>query len=337
MDYYNKTYGYAHYVQTADIDLENENWIPIGVGYDKNGDISATRTFYGTYNGNKHYINNISVDESAISASLFGVVAGNSASITRLVVNGDISSSAAIYSGGIVGKLKNNAKISGCAFVGDVNISADNVNSSAGGVAGVAYNGATVLNCYHNGKVLSNGNAGGILGTAEFDNSATVIVENCYQTNGTISGKKYASIILGYCKNSGSAKGTANVKNCYCTNDSGLTKTSQNATTDNTYNCLKVDLRDKVYEELGNEYAKNPSSTLNNGYPVFYWQAGKNKSLMGDVNDDGEVNIADAVMLQNWLLNAGELYNWQNGDLCNDNRIDVFDMIEIRKLIVNSN
>lgn len=335
-DYYNKLYGHAHYIQTTDIDLENDSWIPIGIGYDKNGNVSSTRMFYGTYNGNKHYINNLSISESAISAGLFGVVDGEYASITRLVVNGDITSSSAVYCGGIVGEIMNNARISGCAFVGDVSISATGDNVSAGGVVGIAYNGAIVLNCYHNGKIASSGNAGGILGTAEFTSSDTVNLENCYQTNGTISGKKYASIILGYCKNSDSAKGIANVRNCYCTNDSGLTKTSQNADTDNTYNCLKADMRDKVYEELGSEYSKNTSSVLNNGYPVFYWQAGETSFLMGDVNDDGEFSIADAVMLQKWLLNAGELYNWQNGDFCKDNRIDVFDLCLLRKRLIEN-
>lgn len=40
-------------------------------------------------------------------------------------------------------------------------------------------------------------------------------------------------------------------------------------------------------------------------------------------------------MLQKWLLGSGELKNWQNADLCEDGRIDVFDMIEMRKLITN--
>lgn len=53
----------------------------------------------------------------------------------------------------------------------------------------------------------------------------------------------------------------------------------------------------------------------------------------GDCNDDGEVNVSDLVMLQKWLLNAGELENWQNADLCKDNRIDVFDFIMLRKIL----
>lgn len=61
------------------------------------------------------------------------------------------------------------------------------------------------------------------------------------------------------------------------------------------------------------------------------------KTIIGDINNDGEMTIADAVILQKWLLSTPdvELVNWKSADLCEDNRIDVFDMIEMRKLIVN--
>lgn len=57
------------------------------------------------------------------------------------------------------------------------------------------------------------------------------------------------------------------------------------------------------------------------------------KTVVGDVNADGEFTLADAVMMQKWLLSSGNMNDWQAGDLCKDNRIDVFDMIEMRKLL----
>ncbi|MCM1316419.1 MAG: RICIN domain-containing protein [Prevotella sp.] len=56
-------------------------------------------------------------------------------------------------------------------------------------------------------------------------------------------------------------------------------------------------------------------------------------NVKGDANDDNEFTIADAVMLQKWLLGSGELTNWQNADLFEDGIIDIFDMIEMRKLL----
>ena len=58
--------------------------------------------------------------------------------------------------------------------------------------------------------------------------------------------------------------------------------------------------------------------------------------LLGDVNADNQFNIADAVLLQRWLLGDQEakLTNWQAADLCEDGRLDVFDMIVIKQLLV---
>lgn len=50
--------------------------------------------------------------------------------------------------------------------------------------------------------------------------------------------------------------------------------------------------------------------------------------LRGDVNADGEFNVADAVLLQKWLSNLTdeELANWKAADLCEDRKLNVFDV-----------
>ncbi|WP_294751508.1 LamG-like jellyroll fold domain-containing protein [uncultured Ruminococcus sp.] len=55
----------------------------------------------------------------------------------------------------------------------------------------------------------------------------------------------------------------------------------------------------------------------------------------GDVNGDGEFTVADLAVMQRFLLGRGSLTNWHNGDLCRDNRIDIFDLCLMRKLIIN--
>lgn len=59
-------------------------------------------------------------------------------------------------------------------------------------------------------------------------------------------------------------------------------------------------------------------------------------SVVGDADCNGSVNVADLVMLQKWLLGSGTLTNWRNADIYKDNRIDVFDMIEMRKLLIKN-
>lgn len=59
------------------------------------------------------------------------------------------------------------------------------------------------------------------------------------------------------------------------------------------------------------------------------------KRIKGDANNDGKVTVADAVMLQKWLLGAStELTCWQNVDLCEYGQIDVFDLCLLKRLLL---
>lgn len=71
--------------------------------------------------------------------------------------------------------------------------------------------------------------------------------------------------------------------------------------------------------------------------PEYYYTESEEITdrLMGDVNLDGTVNIADAVMLTKWLQGTGEIIDWKNGDLISDGELDVFDMIEMRDLVTD--
>lgn len=57
--------------------------------------------------------------------------------------------------------------------------------------------------------------------------------------------------------------------------------------------------------------------------------------LLGDANSDGKVGVADAVVLQKWLLGMpdSELAEWTAADIYEDNRLDAFDMVLMRQLI----
>lgn len=58
--------------------------------------------------------------------------------------------------------------------------------------------------------------------------------------------------------------------------------------------------------------------------------------LMGDVNNNGEIDIADLVMLEKYLLGKGELDEWKLADLCEDGVIDSFDLALMRKTLINT-
>ena len=64
----------------------------------------------------------------------------------------------------------------------------------------------------------------------------------------------------------------------------------------------------------------------------------KTGDVPGDLNCDGDVNIADAVLLQKWLIAVPDttLAKWENGDLNKDERLDVYDLILLKELIPGS-
>jgi len=61
-------------------------------------------------------------------------------------------------------------------------------------------------------------------------------------------------------------------------------------------------------------------------------------NVKGDVNADGKFNISDVVILQKWLLAVPntKLADWKAADLCEDDRLDVFDLCMMKRMLVNS-
>lgn len=56
--------------------------------------------------------------------------------------------------------------------------------------------------------------------------------------------------------------------------------------------------------------------------------------LYGDVNDDGRFDIFDIIAIQKYLLKTDSLKNWKSGDLCLDGRINIFDLCIMKRLII---
>jgi hypothetical protein len=75
----------------------------------------------------------------------------------------------------------------------------------------------------------------------------------------------------------------------------------------------------------------------NNSMDIFLTTAPKAK-VNGDVNDDGEFNVADVVLLQKWLLAESDIHlaNWKAADFCSDNKLDVFDLCLMRRELLRT-
>ena len=59
-------------------------------------------------------------------------------------------------------------------------------------------------------------------------------------------------------------------------------------------------------------------------------------NIIGDVNADGEFNVSDVVLLQKWLLAVPNTHlpNWKAGNFCEDDRLDVFDLCLMKRLLI---
>ncbi len=66
-----------------------------------------------------------------------------------------------------------------------------------------------------------------------------------------------------------------------------------------------------------------------------YIQKLESTKVAGDINADGVVTISDAVVLEAYLLNKRSITNEQfkAADIDGDNRVDVYDMVFMRKKI----
>ncbi len=89
---------------------------------------------------------------------------------------------------------------------------------------------------------------------------------------------------------------------------------------------VKISLR---FSEESREIMKVNSLTL--------LQNVRDEKPDGDVNSDDLFDIADLVTISRYLLGSGTMADWKAGDLCIDERIDSYDLKEMRALIVSGN
>ena len=201
----------ANAVLTANIDMAGITWTPIG---------NVTTPYAGIFDGAGKTISNLSLTATANDTGLFGVVSGGT--VQNLTAHGsiDANTDSVKYIGGIVGRAKGGAVLSGlesqmeisgkgkvghvggvvgscesltgtltvskCLFSGSINL--PGANDSIGGIMGYAQNDVTIENSACTGNVTTenntNGNTGGILGY--INNSSFGGLTGCYVT-GTIT------------------------------------------------------------------------------------------------------------------------------------------------------
>lgn len=236
---------------TADIDLENEAWKPIG--YASNYD--ETKAYSGTFDGKGYTIKNLNVSGSG-NIGLFGYVSGGT--IRNLTVAGSVTATGG-RAGGITCTLID-VLIENCANLCTVTYTG--ADGSVGGIVGYAYpidDSVAIRDCYNIGKIDGGTRTGGILG---LDNYPGTEISNCYNV-GSVTGNEYVGAIAGNTCYSPS--------NCYYLSDtsSGAARTEKEFADGTVLNLLingRNDSEHPWYETC--IYLEAAGKTL----PVFKWQ-----------------------------------------------------------------
>ena len=251
----------AYAVLTADIDLNNEPWMPIGPDRDS--------AYTGTFDGQGHTVKNLSVTVNVQPgrAGLFGCV--KDGTIRKLTVAGSVSCTANQgWCGGIAGYAMDET-IENCASL--CTVSCTGIDARVGGIVGlVDYNSRTLIirDCYNIGKITGrsdngSGDAGGICGF--YMNGK---ISNCYNV-GEITDSGYVSKIAV------SAYNDSRPTNCYYLSDTdtdlnGTAKTAAEFANGDVLEELKAGQRDNNADPWADEcqYLAAADKTL----PVFNGQ-----------------------------------------------------------------
>ena len=247
----------AYAVLTADIDLNNEPWTPIGPDRDS--------AYTGTFDGQGHTVKNLSVTVNVQPgrAGLFGCV--KDGTIRKLTVAGSVSCTANQgWCGGIAGYAMDET-IENCASL--CTVSCTGIDARVGGIVGlVDYNSRTLIirDCYNIGKITGrsdngSGDAGGICGF--YMNGK---ISNCYNV-GEITGSGYVSKIAV------SAYNDSRPTNCYYLSDTdtdlnGTAKTAAEFANGDVLDELKADRDNSPWDSC--QYVAAAKITL----PVFKGQ-----------------------------------------------------------------
>ena len=250
---------------TADIDLKNQIFLPIG-GKDE----TKSYTFKGTFDGKGHVIRNLNVWESPLGyGGLFGIV------------NNAVIQNVGIESGMVMGATRSaafaaNAQ-SGTVIRNCYNKAMVYADSNTGAFVGMIGGANVVLeNCYNTGIINAEKNSSTTAGLVGYlaSNATNAKLVNCYNV-----GNYYG--IIGSLHESTTG---ASTENCYSVGSIKAVRVPKALTTVKT-ELIGADTLRGYAAVLGEAYEEDVKS-LNQGYPVLTWE---NTPMAPDVPVEPEV------------------------------------------------
>ncbi|MBU5458746.1 S-layer homology domain-containing protein, partial [Oscillibacter sp. MSJ-31] len=191
---------------TADIDLSNTEWTPIGN--------ESGKAFAGTFDGNNKTISNLKITGGGY-IGLFGYITGGAEIKNVRLAGADVSGSERV--GGLVGQIIGNATVANCSIDAASKVTGN--DSNTGGLIGAAQCGSAStisLSSLTNYAAVtntasSNSRAGGIIG--QVTRNANVTITNCHNHGVLSAANGYAGgIVAAYQNGSLTINGCTNTK-----------------------------------------------------------------------------------------------------------------------------
>lgn len=289
----------ANAVLTADIDLEEREWTPIG--------IYGHSEYSGKFDGQNHNICGLSITEDLsgkIMTGLFGKVTDGT--LENFSVEGNITSSEN-YTGGIIGYALDGTIVKNISSYVDVK----GINF-VGGIAG--RNDGTIENCCNLGTVSGTGDyVGGITG---FNSSK---ITCCFNSGNISSSDSDIGGIAG--KNHSGLSSSASIINCYNTGDiscegyykcgGGIVGYNDGATVENCYNSGKIIGSDSKVNGLIGYNVNSSNSIVTNCY--YLDTCGASDTFASGKTDEQFASGEVTYLLNNSVTDGSQVW-YQNID-----------------------
>jgi hypothetical protein len=282
-----------HFVQMADINLSDCQWSPIGNG---------TNRFTGSYNGSGFAIQGFNLNNTTGAFNYDGLFGSlSSASIQNLILVGRLNSVSRLYVGGLAGDVGNSSSISKVLVQVDITYSGDGY---LGGLVG-SFDSGTIRYSAYLGSISSSNSVamtGSFTGTNNLGNTvdsyARSTMSGATPTKGGMNGFQNVTVSRGYTASTGANFGiTANnaagpMSNSFWDttlsttnprpNGSPITgatgKTTAQMTDISTYTAAGWDIVSgwEPFSTSGTPKIWGICSQENNGYPFLLWEYSTN-------------------------------------------------------------
>ena len=266
------TYEEKAILLTNNIDLEGEEWTPIGYYPMSNSSPAdeSNKPFKGIFDGCGYEVDNFTINTTDKVQGLFGLV--DNGKVANVGIGSNSSINGGTGTAGVIGYAYNGTKVYNCYN------KANTYATSAynGGIIGIAVESCKIVNCYNEGSINSNGTdcAGGIVGTIE-DN---VLIENCYNI-GDVTANAGAGGILGFVQFGGlTGNYLVNCEINECYNKGNIVSTGKNDQEASNAggivgfsraivsNCYNTGMVTGQFNDVGGIEGMNQGGTLENCY-----------------------------------------------------------------------